>query len=90
MPKVTNLLELAEFIIAAQDLIHAVSAFAFTLDLHHLDHRFESRAQGRFFTLSRQWQFGVLGAKQLTIGEVRVVWNGNGLAARARFIALLK
>ncbi len=40
--------------------------------------------------MPRERQFGVLGAKQLAIGEVGVVWDGVGLAARPRFIALLK
>ena len=90
MSEVSNLLELAELVIAAEDLIHAIAAFAFALDLHHLDHGFESCAKGRFLTLSRQRQFGVFGAKQLSIGQVGIVGDGDGLAPRVRIIALLE
>ena len=87
LAKITGLFEIAEFIRRTHDAVHSVAALALSLDLHHFNDGLETRAQGCLPALLLQGEIGVLNPEHLTIGEVRVVRNGNRFAARFRIVA---
>ena len=85
---VFEFLEPAQFVFIAENVGHAHPAFRVALVLHDLDHRLhrgpQPRPSGLFFLAART---RIVDGEHPAVADVRVVWDGERVAARSGLVA---